>query len=323
MTLAQIHAACERLAPLLSPTPLVLSAPLTRVAGRRVWLKLETQQPTGSFKVRPALNGALVHLEEARRCGVLASSSGNFAQAVAYAARELGLDAQIVMMGNSSAYKIAQTEALGAEVVLCGNTFEERWETTYRLQRESGRVLLHPYDSPETIAGDGSLGVELLQQLAGDFTVVVPVSGGGLISGVATAVKLSRPGCRVIGVQPEANASLARSLQAGHPVNVGAVRTIADALVASAPGQHTFQIVREWVDDVVLVSEEEIARAVGELTWKQKIVAEPGGAVGVAALLAGKIPAGDQDLVSIISGGNVMPSTLVGLVGDWRLKKTG
>src|SRR5712692_5045128 len=198
MTLDPILEARRRLASHLRSTPLVFSTPLSRFAGRNVWLKLETQQPTGSFKVRPALNGALVH-REAAAAGVLASSSGNFAQGVAYAARELGLDAQIVMMSNSSPYKIAQTEALGANVVLCGNTFEERWETTYRLQRETGRVLLHPYDSPETIAGDGTLGLELIEQLPGDFTVLVPVSGGGLISGVASAVKLSRPACRVIG----------------------------------------------------------------------------------------------------------------------------
>jgi threonine dehydratase len=279
-----------------------------------VWLKLETQQPTGSFKVRPALNGALCHLEPARQAGVLASSSGNFAQAVAYAARELGLDAQIVMMRNSSPYKIAATEALGARVALCGNTFEERWETTYRLQRESGRVLLHPYDSEETIAGDGTLGLELLEQIDGDFTVVVPVSGGGLISGIATAVKLARPGCRVVGVQPAANASLARSVEAGRPVSVGPVQTIADALVASQPGEQTLAIIRERVDQVLLVSEEEIGEAVGELARQQKLVVEPGGAVGVAALLARKVWA-SGDVVCVASGGNVMPATLARLLG--------
>ena len=196
LELDPILEARQRLAPLLPPTPLVHSLALSRAAGLKVWLKLETQQPTGSFKIRPALNGALVHFEQARHAGVIASSSGNFAQAVAYAARELALDAQIVMMSNSSPYKIAETKALGAKVVLCGNTFEERWETTYRIQRETGRVLLHPYDSVETIAGDGTLGLELLEQLQGAFTVVVPVSGAGLISGVATALKLSRPGDR-------------------------------------------------------------------------------------------------------------------------------
>ncbi|MBI3694435.1 MAG: threonine/serine dehydratase [Acidobacteria bacterium] len=314
MNLEPIRKARDRLASILTPTPLMRSVPLTRAMGRTVWLKLETQQPTGSFKVRPALNGALAHLEQSRRAGVLASSSGNFAQAVAYAARELGLDAQIVMMGNSSPYKIAETEALGAKVVLCGNTFEDRWETTYRLQRETGRVLLHPYDSEETIAGDGTLGLELLDQLPGDFTVVAPVSGGGLISGIATAVRLNRPGCRVVGVQPEANASMARSLEAGHPVNVGPVRTVADALIASTPGKHTFEIVRDRVEQVVLVTEEEITTAVRELAWKQKIIAEPGGAVGVAALLAGKIPSGSQDVVCVISGGNIQPSTLLQLL---------
>lgn len=314
MTLSAIQEAQRRLAPFLQTTPLVFSHPLSRAAGCRVWLKLETQQPTGSFKVRPALNGALCHLGSARGAGVLASSSGNFAQAVAYAARELGLDAQIVMMRNSSPYKIAATEAWGAKVVLCGNTFEERWETTFRLQRESGRVLLHPYDSEETIAGDGTLGLELLEQLEDEFTVVVPVSGGGLISGVASAVKLGRPECRVVGVQPEANGSLLRSVEAGRPVRVGPVQTIADALVASQPGERTLGIIRERVDQVVLVTEEEIAAAVRELALQQKLVVEPGGAVAVAALLAGKVQAGG-DVVCVASGGNVLPATLARLLG--------
>jgi threonine dehydratase len=304
VTLETIRKARERLAPYLKITPLVFSHPLSRLTGRRVWLKLETQQPTASFKVRPALNGALSHLEAARRAGIVTSSSGNFAQAVAYAARELGLDAHIVMMGNSSPYKIAETEALGAKVVLCGNTFEERWETTYRLQRETGRVLLHPYDSEETIAGDGTLGLELLDQLDGPFTVVTPVSGGGLISGVASAVKLGRPECRVVGVQPANNGSLSRSLAEGKPVGVGPVQTIADALVASKPGERTFGIIRERVDQVTEVTEDEIREAVRWLTSKQKVVVEPGGSVGVAALLAGRIE-GTADVVCVASGGNM------------------
>ncbi len=316
MTIADIQAARERLSPYLIATPLVYSFPLSRSAGRKIWLKLETQQPTGSFKVRPAFHSAIVHLEQARKAGVLASSSGNFAQGVAYAARELGLDAQIVMTSNSSPYKMAETESLGAKVVLCGNTFEDRWETTYRLQRESGRVLLHPYDSPETIAGDATLGMELLEQLPGHFGVITPVSGGGLISGIATALKLCRPQCLVLGVQPEANGAFRRSLEAGHPVNVGPVRTIADALVASEPGKNTFEIVRKLVDGMILVSESEIEAAVRYLALKQKLVVEPGGAVGVAALLAGKVPSGDTDLVCILSGGNVMPAALVRLLQE-------
>jgi len=314
VTLDSIRQARERLASYLEPTPLVCSAPLSRATGRRVWLKLETQQPTGSFKVRPALNGALARRDEAARSGVLTSSSGNFAQAVAYAARELGFDATIVMMSSSSPYKIAGTEALGAKVVLCGDSFDERWETTYRLQRETGRLLLHPYDSEDTIAGDGTLGLELLDQLDGEFTVVVPVSGGGLISGVASAVKQARPACRVVGVQPERNGALVRSLEAGRPINVGPVRTIADALVASTPGERTFALIRQYVDQVVNVTEEEIAAAVRDLAMKQKLVVEPGGSVAVAALLAGKVE-GTGDVVCVASGGNLTPQTLSGLLG--------
>jgi len=314
MTPDLIRKARERISDLLPPTPLVRSHALSREARRTVWLKLETQQPTGSFKVRPAFNGILAQQEEARRRGVLTSSSGNFAQAVAYAARETGVDAQIVMMGSSSPYKIAQTEALGARVVLTGNSFEERWKTTYRLEAETGRLLLHPYDSEETIAGDGTLGLELLEQLPGDFTVAIPVSGAGLVAGVAAAVKSSRPGCRVLGAQPEANASLARSLEAGRPVSVGPVRTIADALIASQPGLRSFQIARLWVDQVVLAGEQEMAAAVRRLAIEQKIIAEAGGAVAVATLLAGKLPAGEGDLVCVISGGNILPSALASLL---------
>lgn len=304
----QIHEAARRLSGFLQPTPLVKSAVLD-AAGNSVYLKLESLQPTGAFKVRPALNGMLCHLGQARQNGVVTSSSGNFAQAVAWAAKTLGVDAQIVMMESASAFKRERTRALGAEVVLCGNTFQERWDTTFRIQRESGRVLLHPYDSVETIAGDGTVGIELLEQIEGDFCVAVPISGGGLISGIASAVKAQRPGCRVIGVQPAANGSMALSLSRGERVTVNPKPSLADALVVASPGEHTFAIARELVDEVVLVEEFELAEAVRILANEQKIVAEPGGAAGVAALLAGKIETRGLDLVCVISGGNVLPST--------------
>ncbi len=309
MTLEAIREARRRLADYLRPSPLVLSDSLSRDLGRRVWLKLESQQPTGAFKVRPAFNSILSHLDQARRSGVVTSSSGNFAQATAYAARELGVSARIVMMKNSSSFKRERTEHFGGQVVPCENTFQDRWDTTFRIQQETGRLLLHPYDSDETIAGDGTIGLELLDELDGDFTVVVPISGGGLIGGIASALKPERPGCRVFGVQPAANPSMKESLAAGQPVTVTVGPTLADALVVACPGERGLRIVERLADDVVAVSEDEIAVAVRYLAEHQKLVAEPGGAAAVAALRAGKLAPADQDVVCILSGGNVLPAT--------------
>jgi threonine dehydratase len=298
-----------RLASHLPPTPLVFASALSERAGRAIWLKLETTQPTGSFKVRPALNGILSHLDEARARGVIASSSGNFAQAVAWAAKKLGVDAMIVMTSKTSPYKAERTRALGAQVVTCGPSFKERWDTTYRLQRESGRVLVHPYDTSETIAGDATIALELIEQHPGPATVVVPTSGGGMIAGVAATLKQLRPETRVIGAQPAAGGAMARSLEAGKPVDVGGFDTIADALVASRPGDHTFELARQYVDGIVLASEDEIRAGVRFLFEEQKLLAEPGGAIAAAAVLAGKIP-GTGDVVCIVSGGNVEPRIL-------------
>ena len=300
-----IQQARARLAPVLPPTPLIRSDFLSRRLGRDVFLKLESLQPTGSFKVRPAFNGMLANLEQARSAGVVTSSSGNFAQAVAYAATESGVDAQIVMMRGASKFKRDRTRGFGGTVVDCEDTFASRWETTFRIQEESGRLLLHPYDSPETIAGDGTLGLELLEQLEGDFDAYVPISGGGLISGVATAVKQVRPGCRVIGVQAKANPSMHDSIKGETAVTTRPEPSLADALAVATPGERTLEIVRRLVDDIELVSEKRITEAVKLLANEQKLVAEGGGAVGVAALARGGRPA-----VCVLSGGNILPEKL-------------
>ena len=247
--LKKIEQARERLCEYFSPTPTLRSDVLSREHDGVVWLKLETQQPTGSFKVRPSMNSMLAHLEQARAKGVVTSSSGNFAQGAAYAAGLLEIDLQVVMMKSASAFKRQRTEELGATVVLCEDTFKDRWDTTYRIERES----------EETIAGDGTIGLELLEQIDGDFCVVVPISGGGVVSGIATAVKEKRPGCRVVGVQPAANGSMARSVAAGERVMVTPGPTLADALLIAQPGELTFEIVQRYVDDVADVEEDEIA----------------------------------------------------------------
>lgn len=307
MKIDDLYAAKKRLQPYLAQTPLLFSPLLTQTLKQKIWLKLETQQLTGSFKTRPAFNSILTHLEKASVQGVIASSSGNFAQGVAYAARELNINAMIVMTENTSSYKIERTKKLGAEVVLCGNSFEARHQTTNALAKETGRVLLHPYNSNETIAGDGTIGLELAEQLGDalnhEMTILVPVSGGGLIAGIALGLKTLYPQCKMIGVQPKKNGSLAASLQLGKCVNVGSIQTIADALVASMPGEKPFTLIQKYVDDVVLVTEEEIELATQFLIEQHKFVVEPGGAVTIAALLTKKILT--KNCICIISGGNI------------------
>lgn len=310
----EIEKARERLRKYFLPTPAVRSEVLSDTASLPVWLKLELLQPTGSFKVRPSMNGMLANLEQARAKGVVTSSSGNFAQGAAYAAKRLGVDLQVVMMKGASEFKRKRTEALGATVVLCEDTFKDRWDTTYRIEKEQQRLLIHPYDSVHTMGGDGTVGLELLEQIEGDFCAVVPISGGGLISGIATAIKHKRPGCRVIGVQPAANGSMRKSLDAGERVTVTPGPTLADALLIAQPGERTFEVVRRLVDEVVAVDEDEIRAAVKLLAEEQKLVVEGGGAVGVAALRGGKVAAGGLPVVCILSGGNILPNDLAAIL---------
>ncbi len=315
VSLDSIRDAARTLSARLQPTPLLPARALSRRLGRQVFYKAESLQPTGSFKVRPAYNSIAASLEQARARGVVTSSSGNFAQAVAWAAAELGVDATVVMMESASPYKLERTEALGARVELCAPTFEARWKTTHRIQREQGRVLVHPYDSDETIAGDGTVGLEIAEQTDEALCVVVPISGGGLISGIATAVKALRPESVVVGAQPEANPSMQRSLAAGERVQVEPEASLADALVVAKPGERGFEVASRLVDEVTLVSEAELEAAVRFLATEEKLVVEAGGAAAVAALLAGKVGRLGLTPVAVLSGGNILPSTLAALLG--------
>ena len=311
-----ISRARARLAAHLAKTPLVESDFLSRKLGKPVLLKLESMQPVGAFKVRAALNSILADLDECRSSGVVTNSSGNFAQAVAYAATRLGVESTIVMMRGASAFKRGRTEAFGGNVVLCEDSFEARFAATERIRTETGRKLLHPYNSPETIAGNATLGLELLEQVDRDFDLFLPVSGGGLIAGTTLAVKSSRPGCRVFGVQALANPSMKLSLEAGHPVRTAPAKSLADALTVLEPGSLTFPIVQEHVESVELVSEDEMANTVRLLAVQQKLVVEPGAAVSVAAALATQGRASTRPAVCVLSGGNVAPETLGALLGQ-------
>lgn len=307
MKLTDVYAAQERIRRFINMTPLIASSNLQRECNKSVWLKLETQNPTGSFKPRPAFNGMLMNLEAAKQKGVIASSSGNFAQGVAYAAAQLGVDALIVMPEDTSPYKIERTKKLGATVALSANSHEARTQLTNELQQKTGRVLLHPYDSLETIAGDATIGLELSIQLAEvlnqDTVVLVPVSGGGLIAGIAFVLKHLHPNCKIIGVQSNVSATLEKSLVAGQPVNVGKYKTIADALVASKLGDVPFEIISQYVDGAISVEEKQIASATRYMLEQHKLVVEPASAISIAALFAYEMQ--QQNVVCLITGGNI------------------
>jgi len=294
----------QRIKDYTSQTHLIYSNVLSEITKRNIFLKPEIFQPTGSFKVRPAFNGILHHLDEARKRGVLTTSSGNFAQGVAYAARALDVKATIVMTDDTSPFKIRRTEALGARVVFCGKTFESRFHKLEEIQATENRVLLHGFDSEDTIFGNATIGLELMADVDGPFTVICPASGGGLISGISCILKNERATCEIIGVQPEAGGAIVRSLKANKRVNVGKIRTIADALVASIPGERTFDYIKRHVDGFHLVSEGGIKDAMQILRVEQKLMVEGGGATSVAGLLSNVFQIQHNTVICVLSGGN-------------------
>lgn len=313
---AQAERVREVLKPFLKPTPLIAADALRRKTGVNVWLKLETQQPTGSFKVRPAFYGLLQALPEAKKHGVIACSSGNFAQALAFAARELGCKATLVMTDDTAPIKVERTRALGAEVVFSGPTFDSRYKKLEELKAERGSVALHSFDSEETIDADSTVGLELLDDLDGPFTVLVPASGGGLVAGISRILKESRPDCEVIALQPANGGAIARSIEAGKRINIGKFNTVADGLVASFPGERTFKLIQEHVDRIFLFEENEILKATHFLFYEQKLVVEPASALPVAALLSGQFNARHRDVVCVTTGGNLSPEILLSVHHD-------
>ena len=279
--------------------------------GRQIFVKPENLQPIGSFKLRGAYNKISSLTSEERSRGVVAHSSGNHAQGVAYAARALNVKATIVIPSGAPKVKIDATRALGAEIVLVGPASEDRIKKAEELERERGLVPVPPYNDEKIIAGQGTIGLEILEDLADPEVVLVPVSGGGLISGIATAIKESNPRVKVIGVEPEVAADAQASLRSGKIQSISgesALRTIADGLRTQSVGPINFEHIRKYVDDIVTVSEQEIRQAMKHLLFSARILAEPSGAVTTAAVLfhAAEIPASEK-IVAVVSGGNVEP----------------
>ena len=310
-TLDEIEAARARVYSIIDPTPMETSRFLSTELGSPVSLKCENLQRTGSYKIRGAYNRLSGLSDEQKSHGVVAASAGNHAQGVAFAARELGIKATIFMPLGVPLPKLQATRAYGAEVVLRGLTVDEPLRAAAEFAQTTGAILIPPFDHRDVIMGQATLGLEILDDVPDLAQVVVPIGGGGLISGVAAAVKqraaeLGRT-IRVVGVQAENAAAYPVSLAAGEPVKIVTSPSMADGIIVSRPGELNFAIIKDLVDEVVTVTESDLARAVLVLLERAKQVVEPAGAAGVAAILAGKVPAVDGPTVVILSGGNIDP----------------
>jgi threonine dehydratase len=319
-----IRAAQQRLASLVSKTPCAYSESLSTLTGSRVFLKLENLQMTGSFKERGAANLLLQLSADERRRGVVAASAGNHGLAVSFHAARLGVAAVIVMPEWAPLAKVSAARQHGAEVVLHGENFDEAYVRAREIESSRGLVFVHPFDDPRVIAGQGTIGLELAAQVPGLDAVLVPVGGGGLIGGVAAALKAERHPVAVIGVQAQEVAAMTAALSAGERVTVPAATTIADGIAVRRVGEHTFALARRWVDRLVTVSEEEIANAILLLLEIEKTVVEGAGAVPLAALANRRVALEGKTVALVLSGGNIDVNVIArvierGLVKDGRL----
>ncbi len=325
VTLPDVQAALGRIRDQIYLSPCARSETLSRVTGTHAFLKLENLQMTGAYKERGALNKLLTMPAADRARGLIAASAGNHAQGVAYHGGRLGVTVTIVMPETTPIMKVANTRAHGARIVLFGANYDEAYAEARRLEEAEGLTFVHPFDDPFVIAGQGTIGLEILDQVPDVDAVVVPVGGGGLISGLAVALKARRPGVRVVGVEAEAIPCMRAALSAGKPVTLDPATTLADGIAVKRAGDLTFEHVRRHVDELVTVSEEEIASAILYCLEKEKTVAEGAGAVAVAALMHRKIRGLDgKRVVSVVSGGNIDVNLIAriierGLVKDGRL----
>jgi len=309
--LDDVLAARERIGDAVEHTPMDGSRTLSGRTGADVHLKLEQFQRTGSFKLRGATNRVATLSDGEREAGVVTASAGNHAQGVALAATRAGVDATIVMPENAPISKVNATEGYGGTVVLHGADYAEAQARAREIEREEGRFYLHAFDDPEVMAGQGTLGLEVIEDLPTLDTVIVPVGGGGLIAGVATAMAAAESDVRVVGVQAAGAASLPESLERGGVVELDSVDTVADGIATRRVGDHPFEVIRERVDEAAVVDDRDIARAMTLLLERSKVLAEGAGAAGVAALLAGAIEVDeDERVVPLVCGGNVDPNVL-------------
>jgi threonine dehydratase len=323
VTLDSVQEARKRISGSIYYSPCSHSTHISRVSGQSVWLKLENLQKTGAFKERGALNKILTLSEQERKRGVVAASAGNHAQGVAFHSSLHGISSKIVMPTMTPLVKVNATAEFGAEVVLYGGSYDEAYEEACRLAEREGRVFIHPFDDPVVIAGQGTIALEILEQVPDLEAIVVPVGGGGLISGIACAIKEMRPAVKVVGAQAARMPSMIEALKKHFPCEIPLSPTIADGIAVRRAGQITLALVEKYVDDVVGVEEEEIASGILTLLEREKTLVEGAGAVAVAALLHHKTGLRQERTVAVVSGGNIDVTLLSriiqrGLVKDGR-----
>ena len=306
VTIDQIYSARERLRGIARVTPLTP----TKALGKNLYIKAENLQLTGAFKLRGAYNKLACLSDEEKARGVIACSAGNHAQGVALSASKLGIRSVVCMPATAPISKIHATESYGAEVVLVPGTYDDAAAKANELAKEHGYTFAHPFNDEYVIAGQGTIGIEILEQLPDVEQVVVPIGGGGLIAGVAMAIKTLRPRCRVIGVQAAGAPSMYESIRKDEIITLPHVSTIADGIAVKTPGELTFQMVKTYVDDVVVVDDAQVAAAIVTLMEDQKTVAEGAGACAMAAVLSGLVDAESKKTVCLVSGGNVDMTTL-------------
>ena len=286
-------------------TPLLKSNTFSNTAGTNIYLKFESFQKTGSFKVRGAYSKINSLTNAQRKAGVIAASAGNHAQGVAYAALKRNIKCNIVMPKNASPAKVAATRSYGANVVLSGNTYDESWETAYSLSSENGYSIIHAFDDPVVIAGQGTIGLELMEDLKDIDTIYLPLGGGGLASGVCIAIKAKRPDVKIVGVESNQFPAMKKSLEKGSLCHIEGGFSIADGISVKSPGELTFEICSKYLDDVVTVDDVAIVETMFTLMEREKVGVEPDGAASLAYVLSsGKIK-NNQNIISILSGGNI------------------
>ncbi len=322
LSLQAIQAARERIQPHIYMSPCARADRLSDRFGCELFLKLENLQITGSFKERGASNYLALLAEADKSRGIIAPSAGNHAQALAYHSRRLGVRAKIVMPTTTPLIKVSETSRLGAEVVLEGGSYQEAYEAALRWSEEEALNFVHPFDDPAVIAGQGTVGLEILEQVPDVDVVVCCVGGGGLLAGTLLALKEQRPEVQVLGVEPAAMPSLARAYESGRPILVERRKTIADGAAVARVGAHTFEVIDRYADGVAAVDEEQIAEAILLLLEFEKTVAEGAGSLGVAALSGQRLSFPGKRVVAIISGGNI-DANVVAKVIDRGLVKTG
>lgn len=303
-------------------TPVKRSGTLSQMTGSEFYLKLENFQRTGSFKVRGALNKIRSLTEEERARGVVAASAGNHAQGVAYAATQAGVKSHIFMPEGASHAKVVATKGYGAKIHLKGRDYQEAFEAAQTYGDEHGLVFVHAFDDPYIIAGQGTLGLEILDDIPELDTVLIPIGGGGLIAGIATAIKAKRPEARIIGVQADGASTVAPSLDKGRPIAIDEVHTMADGIACRKLGELTFAAIQEHVDEVVTVEESEIAQAILFLLERTKTAAEGAGAVALAAAMHKRVDVSGGKVCAVVSGGNI-DMTLMSRIIQRGLVKEG